>query len=136
MIIRIFPPLRRITRRRRRKAVPDEALRAEAKAWLIPRLATLAEKYGFTYNKVFIKNNISNWGSCSTKGNINLNMQLMRLPEELRDYVILHELCHLRQLNHGAEFHALLDSLLGGREKELRRELRKYHIGINGASAS
>ena len=69
--------------------MPDEALRAEAKAWLVPRLAQLAAKHGFTYNRVFIKNNVSNWGSCSTKGNINLNMQLMRLPEELRDYVIL-----------------------------------------------
>lgn len=135
MIIRIFTPLRRI-RRRRRKAVPDEALRAEAKAWLVPRLATLAAEHGFSYNKVFIKNNVSNWGSCSTKGNINLNMQLMRLPEELRDYVILHELCHLKQLNHGPEFHALLNNLCAGREKELRRQLRQYHIGANGASAS
>ncbi len=135
MIIRIFTPLRRF-RRRRRKAVPDETLRAEAKAWLIPRLATLAAEHGFAYNKVFIKNNVSNWGSCSTKGNINLNMQLMRLPEELRDYVILHELCHLKQLNHGPEFHAMLNSLCGGREKELRRQLRQYHIGANGASAS
>lgn len=135
MIICIFTPLRRF-RRRRRKAVPDETLRAEAKAWLIPRLATLAAEHGFAYNKVFIKNNVSNWGSCSTKGNINLNMQLMRLPEELRDYVILHELCHLKQLNHGPEFHAMLNSLCGGREKELRRQLRQYHIGANGASAS
>ena len=135
MIIRIFTPLRRI-HRRRRKAVPDEALRAEAKAWLVPRLATLATEHGFSYNKVFIKNNVSNWGSCSTKGNINLNMQLMRLPEELRDYVILHELCHLKQLNHGPEFHALLNNLCEGREKELRRQLRQYHIGANGASAS
>ncbi len=135
MIIRIFTPLRRF-RRKRRKAVPDETLRAEAKAWLVPRLAQLASEHGFRYNKVFIKNNVSNWGSCSTKGNINLNMQLMRLPEELRDYVMLHELCHLKQLNHGPEFHALLDSLCGGREKELRRQLRQYHIGANGASAS
>ena len=136
MIIRIITPFRRIVRRRRRKAVPDKALRAEAKAWLIPRLKELADKHGFTYNKVFIKNNVSNWGSCSVKGNINLNMQLMRLPEELRDYVILHELCHLRQLNHGEEFHKLLNSLCGGREKELRRQLRSWHIGASGASAS
>ena len=60
MIIRIITPFRRIVRRRRRKAVPDEALRAEAKAWLIPRLKELADKHGFTYNKVFIKNNVSN----------------------------------------------------------------------------
>ena len=128
MIIQIFPRFRRVVRRARRKAVPDETLRAEAKAWLIPRLEELARENAFTYNKVFIKNNVSNWGSCSTKGNINLNMHLMRLPEELRDYVILHELCHLQQMNHGPEFHTLLDSLCGGREKELRTELRKYHI--------
>jgi len=136
VIIRIINPFSRIYVRRRRKLKPDEALRAEAKAWLIPRLEQLAGEHGFTYNRVFIKNNVSNWGSCSTKGNINLNMQLMRLPEDLRDYVILHELCHLRHLNHGAEFHALLDSLCGGREKEFRSRLRQYHIGANGASAS
>lgn len=136
MIIRIFHPLLRRTSRRRRKPVPDETLRAEAKAWLVPRLEELASRHGFTYNRVFIKNNVSNWGSCSTKGNINLNMQLMRLPEELRDYVILHELCHLKELNHGAGFHTLLDSLCDGREKELRSQLRRYHIGVNGASAS
>ena len=135
MIIRIITPLRR-RRRSRRKPVPDEALRAEARAWLVPRLDRLAAEHGFSYNKVFIKNNVSNWGSCSSKGNINLNMQLMRLPEELRDYVILHELCHLEQLNHGPEFHKRLDSLLGGRERELRGELRRYHLGVNGPFVS
>lgn len=104
-----------------------ERLRKEAKTYLPARLAFLAEKYSFTYNQVRIKNNISNWGSCSRKGNINLNLNLMRLPEDLRDYVILHELCHLKVPNHGPEFHSLLENLCPDhRTKE--KELRKYRI--------
>ena len=78
--------------------------------------------------RVAIKNNVSNWGSCSSKGNINLNMRLILLPEHLQDYVILHELCHLRYPDHGPAFHALLDSLLGGEEHKLRRELNEWRI--------
>ena len=78
------------------------------------------------YNKVFIKNNRSNWGSCSSKGNINLNMHLVNLPEELRDFIIIHELCHLVHPNHGAQFHKLVDAACGGKEKEYSRQLRKY----------
>jgi len=101
-----------------------EKLRSEAKAYLPGRLAQLAEQYGFAYKRVFIKNNRSNWGSCSTKGNINLNLQLMRLPGELQDYVILHELCHLAHPNHGPEFHKLLGSLCD--ERRLHKELKQY----------
>ena len=57
----------------------------------------LACRFGFKYARVFIKHNLTNWGSCSSKGNINLNLNLLRLPEHLADYVILHELCHLRR---------------------------------------
>jgi len=89
-----------------------EALRRQAKAELPPRLAELAARYGFTYNKVTIKHNATNWGSCSSKGNINLNLSMMRLPEVLRDYILLHELCHLRHQDHGHAFHLLLEHLL------------------------
>ena len=88
-----------------------EALRKTAKEVLPARLHELAARYSFEYNSVRIKHNSSNWGSCSRKGNINLNLNLVRLPDELRDYVILHELCHLRHPNHGLQFHALLESL-------------------------
>ena len=109
------------------QAAEVERLRAEAKAVLPPRLAELASLHGFTYNKVRIKHNSSNWGSCSELGNINLNLNLMRLPEHLRDYVMLHELCHLRYLNHGPEFHALLESVCPG-HRALNRELRTYRL--------
>lgn len=86
-----------------------ESLRLQAKAELPPRLAELAARYGFRYNKVTIKNNVSNWGSCSAKGNINLNLNIVRLPKVLQDYVLLHELCHLRHQDHGHAFHLLLE---------------------------
>lgn len=101
-------------------------LRHEAAEVLPMRAAELAKRYGFSYNKVFLKNNTTNWGSCSRLNNINLNIHLVRLTPELCDYVILHELCHLKHRNHGSSFHELLNSLCGGREKEFIRELKKY----------
>ncbi len=88
-----------------------EAMARQARAYLPERLAWLAEFYGFRYNRLSLKNNVSNWGSCSAKRNINLNVRLMMLPEYLRDYVMLHELAHLRHLNHSRAFHALLEEL-------------------------
>lgn len=82
----------------------------------------------FSYNRLFLKNNVSNWGSCSTKRNINLNVNLVNLPEHLIRYVILHELCHLVYMNHGPRFHALLNSVCGGKEKELAKQLRGYSL--------
>lgn len=115
-------------RRRKAPAGPEvESLRAKAKADLPPRLARLAEEHGFHYNKVFIKNNLSNWGSCSSLGNINLNLRLVTLPQELQDYIMLHELCHLKYLNHGQEFHALLESVCPG-HRELARRMKQYKI--------
>ena len=106
-----------------------ETMREAARAALVPKLREAAARHGLGFKgRVAVKNNVTNWGSCSSKGNINLNMRLILLPEHLQDYVILHELCHLRHQNHGPQFHALLDSLLGGREKELQRELHEWKI--------
>lgn len=89
-----------------------ESLRRQAKAQLPPRLAELADRYDFLYNRVSIKHNASNWGSCSAKGNINLNLNIVRLPAALQDYVLLHELCHLKHQDHGHAFHLLLEHVL------------------------
>lgn len=88
-----------------------EVMRSEAKLVLPKRLAFFASRYGFRYGKVTVKHNSSNWGSCSGKGNINLNLNLVRLPEPLCDYVLLHELSHLRYPDHGKDFHSLLERL-------------------------
>ena len=119
-----------IARRKPRKAPVNaevEALRARAKKELPPRLAELAALHGFEYNKVFIKNNVSNWGSCSSRKNINLNLRLVTLPPELRDYVLLHELCHLKYMNHGPQFHALLESVCPG-HRALQKAMKEYKI--------
>jgi len=96
--------------------VPSEAeiesLRRQAKKELPRRLAILADQYDFLYNRVAIKHNATNWGSCSAKGNINLNLNIVRLPRVLQDYVLLHELCHLRHHDHGHGFHLLLEHVL------------------------
>ena len=118
------PKLRRL-RQRAKEALP---LRT---AQIAAAMRTL-HKRPFAYQRVAIKMNKTNWGSCSAKNNINLNLALPLLPDALRDYVIIHELCHLEHHNHSAEFHRLLNSsclaLLGRPERELVKELRGYCI--------
>ena len=89
-----------------------EQLRRQAAEYLPLRLARLAKVYGFQYSTLRLKHNRTNWGSCSSRNNINLNISLMFLPPVLRDYVILHELCHLRHHDHSRAFHLLLEHLL------------------------
>ena len=112
----VLDVVRRQKEKARNTVVPSaaeiESLRRQAKSELPPRLSVLAARYGFTYNRVTIKHNATNWGSCSSKGNINLNLNIVRLPRILQDYVLLHELCHLRHLDHGHAFHLLLEHLL------------------------
>ena len=82
----------------------------------------------FRYKRVAIKNNRTNWGSCSTLRNINLNMYLVLLPTELMDYVIAHELCHLVYPNHSDRFHALLNAVTDGKERFLAARLNRYFL--------
>lgn len=96
-----------------------QILREEAKLLLPQKAYFFAEQYGFRFNNITIKHNSTNWGSCSRMGNINLNLNLIRLPEPLCDYVILHELCHLKEPNHGPKFHALLEHLCIANVKHL-----------------
>lgn len=111
------------------KQVILKTLRAEAKDYLPKRTQELAQKLGFGYNQIFIKNNKTLWGSCSGKNNINLNLHLLKLPSHLIDYVIIHELCHTVEKNHGPGFWKLMDSVLID-SKSLSKELKKYRIGL------
>ena len=128
----MFWIVRRRPRRRKKEmdaatAVYVEELRRQAKAYLPGRLNYLANLYGFQYNTLRIKHNSSNWGSCSSKGNINLNLNLMRVPQDLQDYVMLHELCHLKYLNHSPQFHALLESVCPD-HRQKQRQLKEYKL--------
>ena len=105
-----------------------EELRRAAKEDLPPRIARLSAATGLRCAKLSIRASRTKWGSCSGANHISLSLYLMILPESLRDFVILHELCHTVHHDHSPRFHALLDRLTGGREKELSRELRRYSI--------
>lgn len=108
------------------KAVTEQ-LRKQARGYLPGRLGLLAGRYGFTYTGVKINSAHTRWGSCSSRRNINLSLFLMLLPSRLSDYVLLHELCHTREMNHGPRFWALMDSVTDGCARALRTELRGFH---------
>ena len=105
-----------------------EELRRAAKADLPARIERLSQLTGLRYEKVSVRAARTKWGSCSGKGRISLSLFLMTLPEHLRDFVIIHELCHTVHHDHSPRFHALVDRLTGGHEKALTRELRAFSI--------
>lgn len=80
--------------------------REEGGKVLVKRLKEIAEKHGYKYNRVSIRNQKTRWGSCSSNNNISLNIKLTLLPDTLRDFILLHELVHTRVKNHGNKFWA------------------------------
>jgi predicted metal-dependent hydrolase len=106
--------------------VITEVYRIEAKLYLPGRIEELARQFGFKYNQVSVRNNKTNWGSCSGKNNISLNLNLMKLPDHLIDYIILHELTHTIVKNHSENFYHTLDKVTDGKARELSREIKGY----------
>ena len=102
------------------------AMKKSAQAYLPPLLEELASHYGFHYKKVKITGSKSRWGSCSATGNINLSCYLMLLPPHLMDYVLLHELTHTKEMNHGPKFWEILNELTEGKARSLRSELKNF----------
>lgn len=105
-----------------------EELRRAAKADLPGRVERLSRETGLRYAGLTIRAARTKWGSCSGRNTLSLSLFLMTLPERLRDYVIIHELCHTVHHDHSPRFHALVDRLTGGNEKALARELRAFSI--------
>ena len=110
--------------------VINQTIRKVAQKPLEERTKQIASQLGFEINTVRTKLEKSKWGSCSSKKNINLSAYLILLPERLTDFVIIHELCHLKEMNHSPRFHALVNQYTGGRERELEKELKRYSINI------
>jgi predicted metal-dependent hydrolase len=112
----------------RRPAAVDAALRASAATELPPQLLALAERHGLAVHRVTIRNQRSRWGSCSARGHITLNFRLMLMPPEVREYILIHELMHLRQANHSVRFWRLVEAACPG-FRDAERWLKK-----NGSS--
>lgn len=107
------------------KQVVAKVLKQEAQRYLPKRLHYLADKHGYTYQRVRLTYAKTRWGSCSSKGTISLNIALMTISEQLSDYVLLHELTHTHHMNHGVDFWRELEAVLPG-AKLLDRQLRRY----------
>ena len=100
----------------------------EARDYLPDRVEELATQNGFRYSSVKVRRMKNRWGSCTAKNAINLNSWLVMLPEQLSDYVILHELVHTRHRDHSKSFWEALDRVTEGSSKMLRKELRGQRI--------
>jgi hypothetical protein len=105
------------------------ALKREAETLLPPRLQALARTHGHTYRSVSVKQLKRRWGSCDSHQNIVLNLYLMELPWEYIDYVLLHELSHTVEMNHGPDFWALLTHMTPY-ARDLARRLRRHQPSI------
>lgn len=83
--------------------------------------------YGFSFNKIYIKNQKTRWGSCSCKQNLNLNYKIVFLSQKHQDYIIVHEICHLKEFNHSRKFWALVEKALPN-YLEIKKELRSHEL--------
>ncbi len=101
----------------------------KALALVETRLHHFNQVYNFSFNKISIKNQRTRWGSCSSRGNLNFNYKIVLLPERLADYIIVHELCHLRELNHSKKFWDLVAQVVPD-YAERKNDLKKIRIQL------
>jgi len=110
--------------------VVERALRLQAERVLPERIRALSQQHNLPFGACRVNVSKGRWGSCSGRKDINLSCYLALLPPHLRDYVMLHELCHTQEMNHGPRFWALLDALTDGKAKALREELKGHRTEI------
>jgi len=104
-------------------------LKVVARELVHRRLEFFNEHYHHTYHKVTIRNQKTRWGSCSSKGNLNFHVRLALLPPELADYVVVHELCHLKEMNHSSRFWNLVAQTIPP-YKKLRKTLKQSYTCV------
>lgn len=95
---------------------------------LFARLKAFSKQYNLPYQGVRFRCQKTKWGSCSSSNNLNLNINMVFLPRHLQDYLMLHELTHIRHKNHSSAFWAALDRVCGGNAKTLARELKQHRV--------
>jgi len=106
------------------KDKPYHLYKARARLFIVKTTEYYAKEYGFKYKKITIKNQQQRWGSCSENSILNFNYKLYFLPLHLAEYIIVHELCHLQELNHSQRFWDLVGTIIPD-YKKCERELRK-----------
>jgi predicted metal-dependent hydrolase len=119
----------------RKKANHPEYLTHKHKALDIAhqKIAHFNQIYQFSVNNITIKNQKTRWGSCSKKGNLNFNYKIALLPKHLADYVIVHELCHLKEFNHSKNFWNLVAKTIPNYQ-EIKKELSRLSLAQKNAS--
>lgn len=116
-------------KRRRRSSKDYRENKEKARKLVTAKLEYFNQFYNFKYHKVAIRNQKSRWGSCSLAGNLNFNYKIIYLTEKMADYLIVHELCHLKEFNHSARFWELVGKKIPD-YKVIRKELRRKHISV------
>lgn len=106
-----------------------KALKARAKQYIPKRVEYWAEIIGVKYNSVSIRAQKTRWGSCSSKGNLNFNCLLMLADTEAIDYVVIHELCHIKELNHSKRFWSLVEVYMPN-YKEVQKHIKSMELQI------
>ncbi|HBP24842.1 MAG TPA: metal-dependent hydrolase [Oribacterium sp.] len=106
-------------------------LTAQAARYIPTRVAVYAAQLQVSYGRITIRHQRTRWGSCSMKGNLNFNCLLMEAPPEVLDYVVVHELCHRLEMNHGPRFWALVEQVLPG-YREQKTWLREHGTALMG----
>ena len=102
-------------------------LKQEARIFVKEKILQINQLYNFSFNRICIKNHKSRWGSCSKKGNLNFNYKIIHLPVELAEYIVAHELCHLKELNHSARFWVLVSKAIPD-YRARRRKLKAVFV--------